>query len=1063
MSFTAFTFLVIVVAFAGDALICVFPEEQRSTGTSQDAGDVTDGKSDVDSSGRVGANTTPTFGFVNSYDSYDSGEISCKNNSEEQAAKNSCFRALTCANRLRFHQTQYLSTHIGVSYGAMKMALLGGHQGQWVFLMNGTCVSELSTCIDDAGPQEVVATAVCFERALQVYSALTPPLTARHIDGDQADGGPSRFQQQHSHSGYVTGRAALPGGLSRRALTNPNPGIKSVSPAQPKPNTAVAVTTSNITSVITSSAVPTPVLRRYTVSNKEEREGEAKAKEEEQHVVAMEFLAQQTQQQQHASFAHTSNVDTLPHSPQQLEVNSVVLDAPPLSLFQPKQPQTQQQQPQQQPPPSPQQQQMPSPLKLNNRSSLYSQAFIKHHYPESGSTNVHIDFMEPLTAVRAGFADSSPNVLGRIGFIRKLSSLLSISSKSHNFVSVGDGSTKVHKSTQSVPTPAPSTAAIGKLQSQRSQQIEKFKSIGAGKKAKKHFHCGSASDKEVGNDILVGDNVDDEEVAAAQQSQQALLHNVAMFVPVPVLAALRYDTFDNLGELRNVTTMFLSLDSYSSDAHSDPTTLQPFFLLGQQALHMTGGFLRQFLVDDKGCVFIAMWGVPSFTYANNCSRALNCAVSIHRSASQQLDFRCSIGIATGNVFCGTVGATERCDYAGIGTDVNIAARLMGKARGRILVDHRTHGNLNAEAQAMLQSAEAMQLKGIDGPMTPFCFASESIPPLASIDEGLVGSGKSKLLKRNVMALLDNQLDKISNNFAHTMHRIRSFSPMKSPQQARAFTNPIFELNRPSSSKFTTPRSTTPRRQQAPISGQSTSPCTPTPLAIGAVSETRTAAEAPSIVVDQCDAKKSDMAVGAEPSSLKRSSWRWVDPPPSSSLRPGSISRTRGVNFINALTPRQLQLQRALSSVSFTVLQGAPGTSKSTAAEYFRIEARKRGIHVVHVKAQSSHRMEPYGVMRDLFFDLIGRPRTHFNQTVADNDPHHHSYRSINSSGRGGRASSRGDSAGNDSKKGGGEEKSWQAQVGTLKHHEKNNTFYPTRNKLSSQPNSYYFYPPFIFF
>ncbi|KAJ1384128.1 hypothetical protein B484DRAFT_410908, partial [Ochromonadaceae sp. CCMP2298] len=84
--------------------------------------------------------------------------------------------------------------------------------------------------------------------------------------------------------------------------------------------------------------------------------------------------------------------------------------------------------------------------------------------------------------------------------------------------------------------------------------------------------------------------------------------------------------------------------------------------MAQKAMHEAGGFLRQFLVDDKGCVLIAMWGVPSFAYSNNCSRALHCAAKI-REGCAPLGHRCSAGIATGTVFCGSVGALERRDYA----------------------------------------------------------------------------------------------------------------------------------------------------------------------------------------------------------------------------------------------------------------------------------------------------------------------------------------------------------------------------------------------------------------
>ena len=55
----------------------------------------------------------------------------------------------------------------------------------------------------------------------------------------------------------------------------------------------------------------------------------------------------------------------------------------------------------------------------------------------------------------------------------------------------------------------------------------------------------------------------------------------------------------SIPELRQVTTLFLRLDSYHPEESQDPVSLQPLFYLLQQILADTGGFLRQFLVDDK--------------------------------------------------------------------------------------------------------------------------------------------------------------------------------------------------------------------------------------------------------------------------------------------------------------------------------------------------------------------------------------------------------------------------------------------------------------------------------
>ena len=78
-----------------------------------------------------------------------------------------------------------------------------------------------------------------------------------------------------------------------------------------------------------------------------------------------------------------------------------------------------------------------------------------------------------------------------------------------------------------------------------------------------------------------------------------VLEAAEYFVPRPALSAIYSGSLDNISELRQVTTMFLHLDSYSPVIHVDPISLQPFFYLLQQILDETGGFLRQFLVDDK--------------------------------------------------------------------------------------------------------------------------------------------------------------------------------------------------------------------------------------------------------------------------------------------------------------------------------------------------------------------------------------------------------------------------------------------------------------------------------
>lgn len=203
-------------------------------------------------------------------------------------------------------------------------------------------------------------------------------------------------------------------------------------------------------------------------------------------------------------------------------------------------------------------------------------------------------------------------------------------------------------------------------------------------------------------------------------SSAPLLSLARLFVPRPALDAIEVGTFSSLAELREVTTLFLKLDTYSPTEHADPVTLQPLFLILQEKLHEQGGFMRQFLLDDKGCVFIGMWGVPSLAYTNNCSRALLCAASIVEGV-HRIGHHVSIGITTGSVFCGNIGSEMRRDFVGIGATVNLAARFMSKAEGCILLDELSYNRIPDKSKQNLARSYGMVLKGVTGKVKPYVF------------------------------------------------------------------------------------------------------------------------------------------------------------------------------------------------------------------------------------------------------------------------------------------------------------------------------------------------------
>jgi hypothetical protein len=57
-----------------------------------------------------------------------------------------------------------------------------------------------------------------------------------------------------------------------------------------------------------------------------------------------------------------------------------------------------------------------------------------------------------------------------------------------------------------------------------------------------------------------------------------------------------------------VTSVFIRWDGYDDDEHENLLSLQKFFYACQEIISDSGGFLRQFLVDDKGniCIYVYM-------------------------------------------------------------------------------------------------------------------------------------------------------------------------------------------------------------------------------------------------------------------------------------------------------------------------------------------------------------------------------------------------------------------------------------------------------------------------
>ena len=147
-------------------------------------------------------------------------------------------------------------------------------------------------------------------------------------------------------------------------------------------------------------------------------------------------------------------------------------------------------------------------------------------------------------------------------------------------------------------------------------------------------------------------------------------------------------------ELRSVYTMFITPIITPHVTGVKFVDDQLYATLGN-VMHVTSreldrysGHLRQFIVDDKGVVLIATFGLRGSTFPNmvenNC---LPATFAIHRALKDELNVDNRVGATFGKVYCGVVGAVRRHEFACMGAPVNLAARLMSsKVNEGILVD-----------------------------------------------------------------------------------------------------------------------------------------------------------------------------------------------------------------------------------------------------------------------------------------------------------------------------------------------------------------------------------------
>ncbi|MCK4505864.1 MAG: tetratricopeptide repeat protein, partial [Candidatus Aegiribacteria sp.] len=177
------------------------------------------------------------------------------------------------------------------------------------------------------------------------------------------------------------------------------------------------------------------------------------------------------------------------------------------------------------------------------------------------------------------------------------------------------------------------------------------------------------------------------------------------------------------GEFRRVFPVFLTPVDDENDDQELIRSIAPEVI---QTSVETGGFFNGVHYDSNGFYFLILFGAPE-AHENDLERALTFARQIHNSAP----FPVRIAISSGTVYAGILGFQQMGTYTVLGSQVNIAARIMRfEKNSGIYVSDKVADNTTGSSTAI-----SVRVKGMTDEVNIFKLDSNTAEPVGYPYEG----------------------------------------------------------------------------------------------------------------------------------------------------------------------------------------------------------------------------------------------------------------------------------------------------------------------------------------
>jgi len=215
----------------------------------------------------------------------------------------------------------------------------------------------------------------------------------------------------------------------------------------------------------------------------------------------------------------------------------------------------------------------------------------------------------------------------------------------------------------------------------------------------------------------------------AQRINQMIAHlserlELMKFVSRGTMSAIRQADTEGMergGERRHVSVIFTDIRGYTAFSERVAPevvidVLNQYFEVQTSIVERLSGDVDKFVGDALVAVFEG---------DRHEERAVTCGVEITKALAKLLErhpehnLQVGVGVASGEVVMGAMGARQRMDFTVLGSTVNLAARLCSKADpDQVLVDEASRKASHAST-LVFEALHPLQLKGYTQPVPVF--------------------------------------------------------------------------------------------------------------------------------------------------------------------------------------------------------------------------------------------------------------------------------------------------------------------------------------------------------